>query len=190
MEAINKFLQSNLMENIEGNHNEHSEIPEFAKQYEAKYVTSLEQADEPLEPIRRVKTINEQLAGTIHDETGVPYKEHVVELPDGEKVIGVFPEFDSTADIQLDEREYLISDSAQEGICNKILCERIDGDPKFAEQFTTEQLEQIRNGDTPDGYTWHHNETPGLMQLVDTETHAKTRHTGGRFLWGGGSDNR
>ncbi len=52
------------------------------------------------------------------------------------------------------------------------------------------QLEQIENGDTPDGYTWHHDAEAGKMQLVDTETHQKTGHTGGRSIWGGGTESR
>jgi hypothetical protein len=32
---------------------------------------------------------------------------------------------------------------------------------------------------TPKGYTWHHHQTPGRMQLAETEPHAKTGHTGG-----------
>ena len=67
---------------------------------------------------------------------------------------------------------------------------RSDSDPELEKQFDEEQLEQIENGDTPDGYTWHHNEETGRMQLVDSEIHAKTGHTGGRSIWGGGSENR
>lgn len=43
------------------------------------------------------------------------------------------------------------------------------------------------NGETPEGYTWHHHEEPGIIQLVDTEIHAQTGHTGGSELWGEGS---
>ena len=32
---------------------------------------------------------------------------------------------------------------------------------------------------TPDGYTWHHHQDPGLMQLVDRDIHRQTGHTGG-----------
>ncbi|WP_236710567.1 HNH endonuclease [Streptomyces sp. 150FB] len=32
---------------------------------------------------------------------------------------------------------------------------------------------------TPPGYTWHHNEDPGLMQLIERQIHADTGHTGG-----------
>jgi hypothetical protein len=32
---------------------------------------------------------------------------------------------------------------------------------------------------TPRGYTWHHHETEGRMQLVKRKIHSKTGHTGG-----------
>ncbi|MGC4748703.1 HNH endonuclease [Micromonospora sp. DT201] len=32
---------------------------------------------------------------------------------------------------------------------------------------------------TPSGYTWHHHQDRGLMQLVDRQVHAKTGHNGG-----------
>ena len=36
--------------------------------------------------------------------------------------------------------------------------------------------------ETPKGYTWHHHQDKGRMQLVETEIHAKTGHTGGFSL--------
>jgi RHS repeat-associated protein len=33
--------------------------------------------------------------------------------------------------------------------------------------------------ETPEGYTWHHHQDRGRMQLVETDAHAKTGHTGG-----------
>ncbi|QCT01588.1 hypothetical protein E6C60_0867 [Paenibacillus algicola] len=56
--------------------------------------------------------------------------------------------------------------------------------------FSAVQLEQIKAGETPDGYVWHHTETPGEMELVDEQVHAQSGHTGGRFLWGGGQEYR
>ena len=82
------------------------------------------------------------------------------------------------------------SDKEQFAECNKQLKEAIAKDPELKEKFTPEQLEQIENGDTPDGYTWHHDAEKGKMQLVDSETHAKTGHTGGKAIWGGGQENR
>jgi hypothetical protein len=36
---------------------------------------------------------------------------------------------------------------------------------------------------TPNGYTWHHHQTTGRMQLVESKVHMKTGHTGGFSLW-------
>jgi hypothetical protein len=33
--------------------------------------------------------------------------------------------------------------------------------------------------ETPKGYTWHHHQEKGRMQLVNSEIHSKTGHTGG-----------
>jgi hypothetical protein len=34
------------------------------------------------------------------------------------------------------------------------------------------------------GYTWHHTENLGEMQLIPDFIHAKVRHTGGKHIWG------
>jgi hypothetical protein len=39
--------------------------------------------------------------------------------------------------------------------------------------------------DTPDGYTWHHNEDGTTMQLVPSDMHSAVRHAGGMALTGG-----
>ncbi len=36
---------------------------------------------------------------------------------------------------------------------------------------------------TPVGYTWHHSEKYGLMQLVPEELHEQVRHTGGVSIY-------
>jgi len=49
---------------------------------------------------------------------------------------------------------------------------------------------------SPPGLTWHHDETPGLLKLVDFKDHAKQQkiyhpeRKGGRELWGGGEPGR
>ena len=37
---------------------------------------------------------------------------------------------------------------------------------------------------TPSGYTWHHHQETGRMQLVNTQIHRQTGHTGGYSIWG------
>lgn len=137
-----------------------------------------------------IHTRNESLEGDRHPITGVPFERKTVEDSDGNEVTGVFPEFDSDFDAQLPEDLYEASDKEQFAECNKQLKEAVEKDPELAKRFTPEQLEQIKNGDTPDGYTWHHNEEKGKMQLIDSDIHAKTGHTGGKTIWGGGNENR
>jgi hypothetical protein len=36
--------------------------------------------------------------------------------------------------------------------------------------------------ETPIGYTWHHNENVGLMQLIEEDVHSSFPHTGGFSL--------
>lgn len=137
----------------------------------------------------RIKTRNESLEGQEHPETGVPFEKRQIEV-DGKQYEVVAPRFESAYDAQLPEDKLKSTDREQFKECNAQLKEAVENDPELREKFDEEQLEQIENGDTPDGYTWHHDVDVGKMQLVDTETHQKTAHTGGRAIWGGGSDNR
>ncbi|MFC5559855.1 HNH endonuclease [Ureibacillus thermophilus] len=137
--------------------------------------------------IIRIETINDHLEGTVHPETGVPFEVKVIELPDGTIIEGVFPQFDSVFDVQLPENMYLDTDYQQFSYANEQLKEAIQHNPELAKQFNDLQLEQIKAGETPDGFTWHHSEEVGKLQLVDERIHALTGHTGGRTIWGGGS---
>lgn len=140
--------------------------------------------------IKRIPTRNQDLEGKEHPETGVPFEKKIVKNDKGEDVEVVVPKFESKFDAQLPENLEKASDKEQNEECNKQLKEAVENDPDMKEQFTDEQLEQIMDGETPDGYTWHHDAEKGKMQLVDSETHAKTGHTGGRVIWGGGQSNR
>ena len=143
---------------------------------------------------RYIITRNESLENDNHPITGVHFVRKTVELPNGEKIEGVFPEFESVYDARVSENLYLKSDKEQFRECNKQLLEAIEANPDLKALFSDEQLEQIRegvvDGSAPDGFVWHHNEESGKIQLVDFETHSRTGHTGGRCLWGGGTDNR
>ena len=139
--------------------------------------------------LRQIPTINESMEGK--SIAGVEYVRRVVTLDNGEKVEGVFPKFESKLDVNLPKGLYKASDSEQMKYCTKRLAERIERDPEFAKKFTSRQLEQIRNG-VPriSELTWHHSERRGIMQLVDADKHNAARHTGGRSIWGGGSESR
>lgn len=135
-------------------------------------------------------TQNSHLDGQLHQETGIPYKAQTVELPNGVEVTGVFPIFEGVADVHLPEDMYESSDFLHFSYANEQLLEQVRNDTGVASQFTSEQMEQIYFGETPDGYSWHHHEELGRLQLVDEEVHAKSGHSGGRSIWGGGSDAR
>lgn len=137
----------------------------------------------------RIPCRNEELAGKEHPETGVPFVTKAVIIDGIEKEV-VVPVFDSAFDAQLPEDKLTASDAVQNKECNQQLKEAVANNPELRAKFNDEQLEQINNGDTPDGYTWHHDADIGKMQLVDAEIHQATGHTGGRYIWGGGSNNR
>ena len=145
-------------------------------------------------PPRYMKTTNYELENKKHPKTGVEFKRKIVENYNGEKIEGVFAEFPSAFDARLPRELYLKTDKEQFKECNRQLAEAIEADPELRQQFSEEQIEQIRDGikdgTAPDGYVWHHDAEAGKMQLVNFETHARTGHTGGRAIWGGGSDNR
>ena len=175
--------------------------PEFAKSMspadiakEAWKVTDAEYSIGTSDSPRYVITRNEILENDRHPISGVWFEKRVIELPDGEFIEGVFPRFDSLFDAKIPERLYLLPDRVQFRECNKQLLNEIERNPGLKEMFSEEQLEQIRDGvydgTAPDGFVWHHDAEAGKLQLVDFETHSHTGHTGGRSLWGGGSDNR
>ena len=140
--------------------------------------------------VEHMTTIREDLVGKVHPETGVKYSSRKIVTPEGKRVEGVFPVFPSVYEVDLPLEMYKATDAVQFNACNKTLQEAISDNPALRSKFNKKQLEQIMNGDRPSGFTWHHNETEGLMQLVPSDIHSKTPHTGGRSIWGGGSENR
>ncbi len=139
-----------------------------------------------------LETRNDHLNGHEHPETGVPFIEKAVETPDGRVIEGTFPVFDSAFNVIIAEELYLESDNVHFGVANDTLYQAITENPNLAKDLglTQADVQALASGQTPDGFTWHHNEEPGLLQLVDEETHAQTAHTGGRAIWGGGNNNR
>lgn len=131
---------------------------------------------------RKIICRNEGLEGQEHPITGVKFERKIIEY-DGERIEGTFPEFESKCDVQLPEELYEASNKQQFDYANNELKNRVESEPELASQFDEEQLEQISNGDKPDGCTWHHSEEPGKLELVDTEIHDKTGHTGGQVIW-------
>lgn len=151
---------------------------------------AFENTNKEIQTPRHITTINEGLADKTYPGTNIEYRMRTFML-NGEKVEGVFPVFDSKFDARLPSDLRNASDSEQFKYCTQQLAEKFENNPELAKQFTPRQLEQIKNGEPRiSGLTWHHNEIPGRMQLVDANDHNTCRHTGGRSIWGGGSDCR
>lgn len=179
-------LVNSLKETIREGYNSSSLVPNFFKDITSE-TKSFKEADMPLND--RIKTKNDSLEGTSHPNTNIEYASKSVEV-DGEIKEGVFPKFDSEFDVNLPVENYQSSDGVQFRYANNELKEAVKDDSKLKEKFNDEQLDDILNGDTPEGYTWHHSEEKGKLELVDKETHAKSGHTGGRAIWGGGTESR
>ena len=139
--------------------------------------------------VYKLKTVNEKLVDTVHPESKVSYVKKVIDLF-GTKIEGVFPKFDAVYTTNLPPEKLLASDKTQFEHCISKLQQDIKDNPALQEKFSKRQIEQIKNGKTPSGYTWHHNEEVGKMELVDSKIHDISKHTGGKAIWGGGKDFR
>ncbi|MFE8698411.1 HNH endonuclease [Cytobacillus sp. FJAT-53684] len=139
-----------------------------------------------------IETRNDHLEGSVHHETNVLFESNTIVLPSGTEVTGVFPVFESEYEVQLDESLYLQSSHVHFSYANAELYEAIQEDPNLADDLglNEQDIKALANGDNPEGFTWHHHEEPGTLQLVDEEVHANTGHDGGREVWGGGKDYR
>ncbi|MGE7201701.1 T7SS effector LXG polymorphic toxin [Bacillus haynesii] len=123
------------------------------------------------------KTINLRmghLKNKKHPVTGVPYDK------DG------FPIFESKYTTKLDESDFKKTRDQHFNKLNKELYKEIEENPSLIKklELSEDDLLDLRDGITPEKYTWHHHQTPGKMELVDREIHSKTGHTGGYKIWG------
>ena len=167
-----------------------SEISAFVKKLDSG-IKSFDIADRPLtDKIEKISTRNEHLEGKIHPKTGVEFESRIVENCNNDLVEVVVPKFKSICNVQLPENLYMATDRKQFYECNNKLKEEILKNSELKKIFNEEQLEQIDECDTPDGYIWHHDADKGKMQLVVENIHGATGHTGGKVIWGGGNENR
>ncbi|SFX83287.1 A nuclease of the HNH/ENDO VII superfamily with conserved WHH [Thermoactinomyces sp. DSM 45891] len=76
-------------------------------------------------------------------------------------------------------------DNITSGKGSKSLLEKLESDKDLRDEFVKANHKWIEAGEDPVGYTWHHNQDEGKMQLVESKVHGAVRHTGGRPTWGG-----
>lgn len=173
------------------------ELPNFAKNLKESSVKSFSEADKPLNlsknesnGVNKIKTINQHLEGKTHEKHNIPFEKKIVNNENNESVEVVVPKFESMHDVQLPKELETVSDRKQFKYCNNDLKETMNKNPDLKNKFNDAQIKDIENNETPKGYSWHHDAEKGKMQLVDFTTHSDVRHTGGKFIWGGGTENR
>lgn len=196
--ALDNPVGENLEKNVTELHDQPNKLSVIADSM-PDYVVDIIELDSPIELAQEVltndfpaiKTRNQELVGQAHPETGVPFESKTVETSAGEKVDGVFPEFNAVFETELPDELLMAPDKEQFDKCNTDLNIWVENKPDESRHlFNDEQIADIKMGRNPEGYTWHHHEDKGRMQLVDTEVHAKTGHTGGKKVWGGGNEYR
>ena len=120
---------------------------------------------------------NVHLAGQRHPVTGVVFDNKG------------FPIFDDVAAFDTRISIDTFRSASYEGqmkLATKDLSGAIQQGQVRASSFTTKQLQQISVGAKKiDGYTWHHHQDSGRMQLVPELVHKKTGHIGGEAMGGG-----
>jgi hypothetical protein len=119
-------------------------------------------------------TRNSYLAGKPHPITGIPFDKNG------------FPVFDKIAkhDVKITgDLGKMTSEQHMEAATRQLKADIAAGkvDKKL---FNRTQLAKIEEGVRKiPGYTWHHHQHTGRMQLVDEIVHAKTGHDGGMKFW-------
>ena len=125
------------------------------------------------------------MLGQKHPETGVEFVLRKLKYSNGELSQGVFPVFKSYSDVKLPKDLYKETFPKQQVKCLAELQKQVKNPLNpIRKNFTEDQIKDIKDGILPEGFTWHHNEVEGLMQLVETSVHNATNHTGGMSLWG------
>lgn len=127
---------------------------------------------------------NSSMEGTRHPASDVTFERRRISI-NGVMIEGVFPKFQSVVEMRLPENLQRAAESKQFDHLNAQLREAIRTNPSLRANFTEQQIKMIESGRNPAGYTWHHNESCGVMQLVETSKHAITGHTGGDSIWCG-----
>lgn len=96
-----------------------------------------------------------------------------------------FPIFKSYYTVKLNRKDFKESRERHFYIANRTLYKDKSPNSRIKAKLRRKQIKQLSQGCTPDGYTWHHHQDTGVLQLVDEKIHAKTWHYGGYSIWGG-----
>ena len=191
-QSIESIKQSNI-EKTQTDIKEDKELRELTEKEKEYLRENTRLSETAIENIRvdaegnyRLKCRNEELAGKHHEITGVKYVEKTIEI-DGIQITVVAPEFNPVFECKISAEMWESGDKEIFKYCTEQLRAYLETHPELKSKFTEQQLEQIMNGEPYiKGYTWHHSEIPGKMQLVETKVHVQSGHTGGNLIWCGG----
>lgn len=114
------------------------------------------------------------MARQVHEKTGVKFDRNG------------FPKFKSYCSVKLKRKEYKESRDYHFYRANKILYRKVLKSRRLRNIFTKADIQALKNGYTPQDYTWHHHQKRGKMQLVLREVHSSVNHIGGYSIWGNG----
>ncbi len=168
----------------------------------------------------KINTINGKLNGTIHKESGIPFRNKKVITGEGKIVKGVFPDFREVSVHTTTLPNHLIKaptklDIVKQNVhCTKTLREKYiqspetlkelfrpgntqlikDGANTFKgrtlsmDEIFEKQMNDVFNPSSAEagnvyGFSWHHHEKMGKMELVPEGIHRNVKHTGGYIIW-------
>jgi hypothetical protein len=118
-----------------------------------------------------------RLAGQRHPETGVVFDQRGSPIFDN----------DTAYDTRFTGSEFgQASYQTQMRMASRDLRTTIGTNSQLRSQFNSTQLQAIQSGNTEfTGYTWHHHQDSGRMQLVDKTVQGRTGHIGGEAMSSG-----
>ena len=94
------------------------------------------------------------------------------------------PKFKVIEEVKLERKYWKKDRDVHFYRASKILYQEIQRSSRKAKKFSRRDISIFKNGDVPSKYTWHHHQDKGVLQLVDSDIHAKVRHDGGFSIWG------
>lgn len=109
------------------------------------------------------------------------------------RVEGIFPKFNAVYEPEITLPEELWKGrgngyNVHFAWCRSMLKAAVESDLALAARFSAEERSLIEKEKPLPGYTWHHHQQPGKMQLVRSDEHSAgmhgVNHTGGNSLWG------
>ena len=112
------------------------------------------------------------MAGKTHSKTKVKFDEKG------------FPKFKSYTTIKLNRKYWHETRERHFYMANKILFKDTQRDARLRKKFTRQQIQELANNITPNGFVWHHHQDAGILQLVEEKAHSMTYHIGGYTIWG------